>query len=157
MRLNEVSHTHKIDLILYRLCDMVKIGQEKDSDKYGMVAACIIDPKKNIIWGINYANKKGHRTHAERAAIEKYEAQYSELPEGSIIVSTLSPCSKHMHDRLGASCTDLLNKKRIKKVYCGYLDPTQEDSCEAKRNFVVIETNNQNIKKQCMDFADTFL
>jgi pyrimidine deaminase RibD-like protein len=154
MRLNEIV-ANQFDDILKHLCDMVVTGQERDAEKYGMVAACVVDSDGNKVYRRNYLNKDDeHRTHAERAAIEAYERLYGDLPEGSIVVTTLSPCSEHMSDREGASCTDLLNSKGIAKVYCGYMDPTQsQDGYE----FSASETNNERIRKQCKAFADTFL
>ncbi|MDE1830211.1 MAG: hypothetical protein KGI25_07795 [Thaumarchaeota archaeon] len=157
MKLNEIPQRDYYNHILERLCHMVKRGQKDNAEKYGMVAAALIDPKGRTVQALNYVNNDGHRTHAERAAIEKYEEIYGDIPKHSIIVSTLSPCSKHMHDRLGISCTDLLNKYGIKAVYCGYLDPTQMDSCEEKREFDVKETNEPEIRDQCKEFANTFL
>jgi pyrimidine deaminase RibD-like protein len=136
---------------------MVKRGQETDSEKYGMVAAALIDNKGKTVQALNYLNPDGHRTHAERAAIERYESAYGDTPKGSVIVSTLSPCSKHMVDREGTSCTDLLNRMGIKKVFCGYLDPSQMDSCEKKREFDITETDEAELRDQCKEFADTFL
>lgn len=154
MKLNEIVRSHWWNSILYELCDMIKHGQEKDSNHYGMVAACIVDPDGNTVRALNHANNNGHRTHAERATIEKYEQQYGEIPKGSIIITTLSPCSEHMHDREGASCTDLINSKGVKKVYCGYMDPTQS---QERYQFSTKETNDKHIKDQCTAFANTFL
>ena len=136
---------------------MVQQGHDKDPDYYGMVAACLIDPDGNASFALNHLADDEHRIHAERAAIEKYEKAHGDVPEGSTIITTLSPCSEHMHDREGKSCTDLLNDYGITKVYCGYIDPTQIDDCEEKRDFALQETKDQQIIDDCEQFADTFL
>ena len=154
---SEIHNYRKLDKILNKLCEMVVKGQKSDKD-YGMVGACVLDPDNKIVAGLNSPGKDGKRVHAERVAIEKYEQKYGEVPEGSIIITTLSPCNESdddtAHDRVGESCTDYLNGKGIEKVYCGYIDPTQDNE---QRQFNMMETSNQNIRKECKSFADTFL
>jgi pyrimidine deaminase RibD-like protein/GNAT superfamily N-acetyltransferase len=144
----------KLDTVLADLCGMVIEGQQDNPDFYGMVAAAVIDPKGRLVTGVNYLYGNS-RVHAERAAIDRYEEEYGQLPKGCIVVTTLSPCSEDTHDnRQGASCTAMLNKKRIKLAYCGYQDPTQE---KGDNDFTVIITDNGKIKELCKSFADTFL
>jgi pyrimidine deaminase RibD-like protein len=143
----------KLDALLAELCGMVEQGQEENPDFYGMVAAAVLDPTGRLATGVNYLYGNG-RVHAERAAIDSYEEEYGELPKGSIVITTLSPCSQDTHDnRHGESCTDFLNSKRIKMAYCGYKDPTQED----RSKFTVIITQDAGIEELCKQFADTFL
>jgi pyrimidine deaminase RibD-like protein len=154
---NEIHNYSKLDRILKKLCEMVVKGQQSDKD-YGMVAACVVDPDNNLVAGLNRPGKDGKRIHAERVAIEKYEQKYGDIPEGSIVVTTLSPCNESddetANDRVGESCTDYLNSKGIQKVYCGYMDPTQDND---NRQFNLIETANKDIRNECKSFADTFL
>jgi hypothetical protein len=84
-----------------------------------------------------------------------YYKQYGEIPKGSIIITTLSPCCEHMDDRAGESCTDLINNSPVHKVYCGYSDPTQDEHDD--RQFTLQETNNPKIRAVCEQLADTFL
>jgi len=143
----------KLDAVLENLCQRVIEGQQKNPDFYGMVAAAVIDPKGQLVTGINYLYGNG-RVHAENDAIDRYEEQYGELPRGSIIVTTLSPCSEDTHDnRHGKSCTALLNSNHIRLAYCGYKDPTQAD----RNKFVMLVTENETLHEMCKDFADTFL
>jgi len=154
---SEIHNYEKLDKILNKLCEMVVKGQKSDKD-YGMVAACVLDPDNNIVAGLNMPGKNGKRIHAERVAVEKYEKKYGEVPEGSIVITTLSPCNESddetAEDREGESCTDYLNIKGIKKVYCGYIDPTQDND---QRQFNLMETSNKEIREECKKFADTFL
>lgn len=154
---DEIHDYEKLDKILSKLCRMIVQGQLSMKD-YGMVAACVVDPDNNIVSGLNSPASDGKRIHAERVAIEKYESKYGEVPEGSIIVTTLSPCNEKddetAADREGRSCTDYLNGKGIKKVYCGYIDPTQTND---NRKFNQMETSNKDIREECKKFADTFL
>ena len=136
---------------------MVVKGQQSDKD-YGMVGACVLDPDNKIVAGLSSPGSDGKRIHAERVAIEKYEKKYGDVPEGSIILTTLSPCNESDDEtaegRLGESCTDYLNGKGIEKVYCGYIDPTQDND---QRDFNLMETSDQDIREECKSFADTFL
>ena len=151
----EIRNLHKLDHILVKLADMVVRGQQKESDYFGMVAACVLDPDNNIVARLNIPAKDGRRIHAERAAMVAYYKKYGEIPEGSIILTTLSPCCEHMDDRAGESCTDLINKSPVHKVYCGFIDPSQHGHND--RRFTLQETNNPKIRAICEKLADVFL
>jgi len=159
MRLFEFESVdmNKLDDYLAKLCSMVKRGQKERPDYYGMVAAGILTPKGKFISKLNYP-KGSKRVHAERAAIEEYTKYHGMIPEGSIMVTTLSPCNEQ-HDetsveRVGMPCTDLINHHGFKYVYCGYKDPTQDaDHGEYKE----VITKNKQLSKMCKEFADTFL
>jgi pyrimidine deaminase RibD-like protein len=145
----------KLDRILTRLCEMIVETVKTDPD--GRVAACVLDPDNRAVLRVNYP-RDGRRVHAERAAAEAYHEKYGEIPSGSIVITTLSPCSEHLDERNGESCTDLLNDLGIKKVFCGYNDPTQVDSENYKnKQFRVLETPNKKIKQLCKNIADTFV
>ena len=140
---------------------MVIDGQKEDGDHFGMVAAGVLDPDNNLVAEVNYPQEDGLRVHAERAAMEAYIEKFGDIPDGSIIITTLSPCSEHDdvtgQHRAGESCTDLINNSNIHKVYCGYTDPSQGDDEHDERGFTLQETNNQQIRDLCKQFADTFL
>jgi len=150
----EIHNYEKLDNILSELADLVIKGQKKDADKYGMVAAAVLDNDNNLVQGINLPAPNGKRRHAERVAIDRYVEQYGDIPAGSIIITTCSPCSEHMDERYGEDCTELINQHGVKKVYAGYMDPTQE---EEHRDFNIMETENSSIRDMCKEFADTFL
>lgn len=144
----------KLDAILAELCGLVIEGQKENPDFYGMVAAAVLDSRGYFVTGTNYLYGT-ERVHAERAAIDKYEEAYGELPKGSIVITTLSPCCHDTDDnRQGSSCTDLLNEKHVKLAYCGYSDPTQKSE---HNDFTVIITSNSKLNELCKKFADTFL
>jgi pyrimidine deaminase RibD-like protein len=143
----------QLDAVLVELCEIILEGKQDNPDFYGSVSAAVIDPKGRLVTGLNYLYGN-YRIHAERAAIDKYEEEYGELPKGSIVVTTLSPCSDRMDSRYEESCADLLNSKGIKLAYCGYNDPTQENTQD---KFVTIITENSKLKMLCKKFADTFL
>jgi pyrimidine deaminase RibD-like protein len=149
----EIRNYDKLDRILSKLCDMVDKGQASDKD-YGMVAAAVLDPSNQIVARLNRPASNGQRIHAERAAMEAYEQAHGAIPEGSIIITTCSPCSEHMDERYGESCTDLINQSSVKKVYAGYMDPTQE---EEHREFNIMETEDESIRSKCKEFASAFL
>lgn len=149
----EIHNYEKLDSILSKLCALVVEGQKTKPEYYGKVAAAVLDPDNNLVARLNYPTDKG-RVHAERAAMEAYENQYGNIPEGSIVLTTLSPCSEHMTERDGPSCTDYINNSNIRKVYCGYDDPTQD---EDQRTFNILETKDKSIRELCKTFADTFI
>lgn len=150
----EIRNYEKLDNILFKLTNLVIAGQKKNPDKYGMVAAAVLDPDNNLVMGLNLPAGENKRRHAERVAMDLYTQKYGDIPNGSIIITTCSPCSEFMDERYGESCTDLINRSNVKKVYAGYMDPTQE---EEHRDFNIMETENDSIRDMCKEFADTFL
>lgn len=149
----EIRNYEKLDKILSKLCALVVEGQKTKPDYYGKVAAAVLDPDNNLVARLNYPTDNG-RIHAERAAMEAYEEQYGDIPSGSIVITTCSPCSEHMTERNGPSCTDYINDSTVKKVYCGYTDPTQD---EEQRTFNILETKDSDIRDLCKTFAETFI
>lgn len=153
-----IHNREKLDQILVELCQQIIQGQQDDPEKYGMVAACVLDPKNRKVLCANEAVESGGRKHAERVAIEEYIKKYGDIPEGSIIVTTLSPCNEYDTDmaagRYGESCTDLINNSNVKKVYCGYMDPSQHND---HTEYTLEDTGNDDIQRLCKQFADTFL
>jgi len=159
MRANEFNSQkfNDLDRYLVELCDYVLQGLKTNPKKYGMVGACVLDPKGNQTVGSS-THKNGKWVHAERVAIENYLNEYGKIPKGSIIVTTLSPCNEvddeTAEKRAGNSCTDLINQTGINEVYCGYSDPSQENNHNHYRE---VFTKNSKIKNLCKQFADTFL
>jgi pyrimidine deaminase RibD-like protein len=150
----EISNYNKLDKILSKLCGMIVKGKQDRPDYYGMVAAAVVDPSNQIVARLNRPGRDGKRIHAEHAAMLDYTDKYGDIPEGSIIITTLSPCNEQMAERDGPSCTELINRSTVKKVYCGYMDPTQDDDT---RQFNLMETADKQLRNKCKQFADTFL
>lgn len=151
---NKIHNTPKLDQLLVKLCALVVQGKKARPNHYGLVAACVVDTDNQIVYGINEPDETEHRVHAERVAIDRYHELYGEIPSGSIIVTTLSPCSQDMSERHGDSCTDLINQSGVKKVYAGYMDPTQDTD---SAGFTLQATKHAKITELCRMFADTFL
>ena len=151
----QIRNHDKLDSILVRLCEMVIDGQQKDPKEYGMVAAAVLDPDNRCVAALNYRNKHGD-VHGERAAIDAYHDRFGEIPEGSIILTTCSPCTEPMPDRVGPSCQDLISSTPVHKVYAGYRDPSQQTSGGHKTYHLEI-TRNKKIQALCQAFADTWL
>jgi pyrimidine deaminase RibD-like protein len=149
----EIRNHDKLDHILAELCSLVIQGQQKDQD-LGMVAAAVLDPNNNCVVGINYPTRDGHRVHGERAAIDSYYARFGPIPEGSIIITTCSPCTQDMEERKGVNCSDLIDEVGVHKVYAGYQDPSQG---RIRKKYHIEITRNPKIEKLCKSFADTFL
>ena len=157
MRISDfrISNTDKLDQILVQLCDMVIRGQQQRPDHYGMVAAAVLDPDNNLVGALNY-KQDGKSVHAERAAMDRYENKYGGIPTGSIIVTTCSPCTQPMPDRVGSSCEDLITNSDVHKVYAGYRDPSQQTDAQGKTYHLQI-TRNKKIQELCKAFANTWL
>ena len=149
----KICNYDKLDNILVRLCELVIDGQRRDPDLYGMVAAAVLDPDNNCVVALNYQTPEGD-VHGERAAIDAYYERFGEIPEGSIILTTCSPCTEPMPDRYGDSCKDLISSTPVHKVYAGYRDPTQP---YGHKKFHTEVTKNKKIQALCKAFADTFL
>jgi pyrimidine deaminase RibD-like protein len=149
----QISNHDKLDAILLRLCEMVIQGQGKKGN-LGMVAAAVLDPDNNCVVGINYPTRDGKRVHGERAAIDSYNARFGDIPAGSIIITTCSPCSHDMSERAGINCSDLIDEVGVHKVYAGYQDPTQKFG---NKKYHIEITGNPKIHELCERFADTFL
>lgn len=150
----EISNYTQLDTVLVKLCSMIMDNYIKNPKNSELVAAAIIDPNNNIVASTSKKISDDEWIHAERAALYDYQEKYGEVPKGSIIVTTLSPCNEFMGDRYNKSCTELINSNSIKKVYCGYLDPTQH---KENREFTQLETNNRKIREVCKDIANLFL
>jgi pyrimidine deaminase RibD-like protein len=150
-----IRNHDKLDSILVRLCEMVIEGQKQDPDGYGMVAAAVLDPDNRCIAALNYQTPDGD-VHGERAAIDAYRRRFGEIPEGSIILTTCSPCTEPMPERYGDSCRDLISSTTVHKVYAGYRDPSQQTGPGDKTYHLQI-TRNPKIQELCRAFADTWL
>ena len=151
----QISNHDKLDSILVRLCEMVIEGQRKDPKLYGVVAAAVLDPDNNCVAALNY--RSGDKdVHGERAAIDAYHDRFGEIPEGSIILTTCSPCTEPMPEREGDSCKDLISGTNVHKVYAGYRDPSQQTFGGDKTYHLQI-THNKKIQALCQAFADTWL
>jgi pyrimidine deaminase RibD-like protein len=148
---------NKLDDYLAKLCAMVKKGQDTRPNYYGMVAAGILTPKGRWVAKLNYPRGK-LRVHAERAAIEEYHKYHGDIPKGSIMITTLSPCNEKDDEtaehRVGVSCTDLINQQGFDRVYSGFKDPTQDDEHSEYRE---VFTKNKQLRDMCGEFADSFL
>ena len=156
---NEIHNYKKLDRYLVKLCKLL-IDNKKLNNGSGMVAAGVMTYEHPFVGSTNY-HLDGKVVHAEHAAIDAYEKKYGKITEGAIILTTLSPCNEHddttAHERMGMPCAELIDSKGIKKVYCGYLDPTQAKGKHDHRHYNLIETENPSIRELCEMFADTFL
>ena len=149
-----VNHD-KLDAILVRLCELVVAGQHKDANRYGFCASAVLDPDNNCVAALNY--RIGDKdVHAERAAIDAYEHRFGDIPEGSIILTTCSPCTEPMAERVGSSCQDMISATPVHKVYAGYRDPSQQTWGGDKTYHLQI-TKNKKIQQLCRAFAATWL
>ena len=150
----DTPDSKELDHLLYKLCEKLVAAKIADPDYYGWVAAGVLDPDDHFVSAVNIPSEDGDRIHAEAAAMKKYQDSYGDIPEGSIIVTTLSPCNEYMSKREGPSCTDLINNSPVRRVYCGFMDPSQEQDTN---EFSVKCTENKKINEICKKFAEQFL
>jgi pyrimidine deaminase RibD-like protein len=151
----EITKLGKLDSVLEKCIDMIRRGHETDPEKYGRVAACLIDNKNNHTYAINMPGPNGTRRHAERMAIDRHLKSHGRIGPNAIMITTLSPCVRHMDERDGESCTDLLSDYGIEKCYAGWQDPTQHPAEDYPFNLQV--TDNADIFNTCKDIAASFL
>jgi pyrimidine deaminase RibD-like protein len=156
----EVHGYHHLDELLAGLCKLVVEGHKQDPDRNGMVAAGIKTKLYPFMARVGYMGKHGH-VHAERAVLEAFTSKHGEVPEGSIMLVTLSPCNRHddktASERVGEPCSELVAAHGIEKVYCGLIDPSQAHGGHDHRHYTLIETENSKIRDLCEQFANTFL
>ena len=152
---DEIHHHDHLDTHLVKVLRALLKAKQADSDYYGWVGAALMDPDHNIVFGINHQDGEGKRYHAEPVAVDKYIKQHGSIPDGSILLTTCSPCNEPMDERHGESCKVFLNHSGIKKVYCGYLDPSQ--TSDEPRDFTLEETRNAEIRELCKQLASNFL
>ena len=151
----EITKLGKLDSVLEKCIEMIRRGYETDPEKYGRVAACLIDNDNNHTYAINMPGPNGTRRHAERMAIAKHLKSHGRIGPNAIMVTTLSPCVDHMDERYGESCTDLLSDYGIEKCYAGWQDPTQHPAEDYPFNLKI--TDNADIFNTCKDIAASFL
>jgi len=151
----EITKLGKLDSVLERCISMIYRGQETNPEKYGRVAACLIDDKNNHTYAINLPGPNGTRRHAERVAIDTHLKRHGRIGSNAIMVTTLSPCVNHMAERDGESCTELLSDYGIEKCYAGWQDPTQQPATAYPFNLQV--TDNADIFNTCQNIAASFL
>ena len=154
MKAHEITSNDRLDRVLVKLCDMII---DCDGSPHSMVGAAVVDPDGRTVLklGTPVSQDPELWCHAERTAIDAYHEQYGELPEGCVIVTTLSPCSdKRMELRYDESCTDLLEQLGIQRVYCGYMDPSQDNS---DHKFRLSVTSNSKLQELCKRIGDAVL
>jgi pyrimidine deaminase RibD-like protein len=151
----EITKLHKLDSVLEKCIEMIRRGHESDPERYGRVAACLIDNKNNHTYAINMPGPDGTRRHAERMAIDKHLESHGRIGPNAIMITTLSPCVDHMDERYGESCTDLLSDYGIEKCYAGWQDPTQHPAVDYPFNLKI--TDRADIFNTCRDIAASFL
>ena len=113
----QIHDTDKLDQILTDLVEMIFRGQQNDPQGFGRVAAAVLDMDNRVVPALNHVIDNDQHVHAERAAMNKYKEMHGEIPAGSIIITTLSPCSEHnMDERYGSSCSQLINESPVKSI-----------------------------------------
>lgn len=155
----EIHSTGKLDHILANCCKIVLDKHAEDPDYWGMVGACVLGTGGKFAYGVNHITDGDLRDHAEVAALKNYIRKYGGGSlDGAIVITTLSPCSTDIDQPGGINCTEYLEGHGIKKVYCGWTDPTQDETENYKhKRFHIQETRNAKLQELCRQMAATFL
>ena len=79
--------------------------------------------KDGEILSTGYSRELPGNTHAEQCALEKYYEKTGtrEVPEGTVIYTTMEPCSERLSGNL--PCTDRILDTNIQTVFVGVLEP----------------------------------
>lgn len=79
--------------------------------------------KDGQILETGYTRELPGNTHAEQCALEKYFAKHNvnDVPEGSVIYTTMEPCSLRLSGNL--PCVDRILQTSIKTVFVGVMEP----------------------------------
>ncbi len=149
---NQPQSHHDLDKILVLLVELIVKKVEKRQSFTGVVAAAVVSPDYPVFVSLSQ-QLRDKTVHAERCAVTRFKARHglSELPPDTLVVTTLSPCSEHMHDRLNDSCAEFLSREGVRQVYCGCKDETQDDS----NDFTY--TPNKSLERICKKIASTFI
>lgn len=95
-------------------------------DQVGLVACGIFGPSHPAIIVTSETAGPGKWLHAERNAIEQCETRFGRIDPGSLLVVTLSPCTRQeFTSRHGAPCAELIQGRGISRVHTGVIDPKQ--------------------------------
>lgn len=160
MRLRDfqIHSIDKLDGILAECCRLVLHRHKENPEYWGAVGACLLGSNNVPVYGVNHVLEDGHRDHAEVDAIKNYLAEFGkEGLEGSILITTLSPCSSDIDQPDGRNCVDYINSHGIKKVYCGYTDPLESITDTYKhKKFHIMETRNPKLRELCAKLRSTF-
>ena len=153
----QIHDTDKLDQLMVQLIEMIIGSHQNDPEGFGMVAAGVLDNENRFVPALNHVEYgTGKHIHAERAAMDKYRDMHGDIQPGSIIITTLSPCTDEATaERLGDSCDTLINLGPVHKVYCGYIDHTQEPN--QHKTYHLQCTKNKKLEQLCKQIASTFL
>ncbi len=117
------------------------LGRTKTNPSVG----CVIVKNQSVISsGITSTNG---RPHAEFNALNK-KINFN----GSIMYVTLEPCT---HFGITFPCTNIIKKKKIKRVYYSFYDPDPRTYKKAKKVFKSAYKNNQ-IEQKFKDFYKSY-
>jgi pyrimidine deaminase RibD-like protein len=112
---------HDLMVLAVKLADQCKPENPMRTPRLGVVIA---DPKGEII-GMAHRGKgtKADDDHAELMAYHNV-ADKARLA-GATVYTTLEPCTHHVRTEEGNSCTEILCRAQVNKVFVGILDPNQ--------------------------------
>lgn len=125
----------------------------------GIVAAGVFDPRKGNVMRMSKQTEEGKWLHAERNAISVFERMYGAVGPNTIVVVTLSPCTKSVsQSRIGAPCLDLLLEKGIKKVHTGVIDVLTGFAVEnyKEKGIELSVTEAEPYSRVCCALSDLF-
>jgi diaminohydroxyphosphoribosylaminopyrimidine deaminase/5-amino-6-(5-phosphoribosylamino)uracil reductase len=117
----------------------INLGKTKSNPSVG----CVIVKKDSVI-SSGHTSTDG-RPHAEYNALNK-KINFS----GSSLYVTMEPCS---HYGFTPPCTNIINNKKIKKVFFSFYDV---DNRSAKKSKIILKKKNINVIKKNNNTYDNF-
>lgn len=94
-----------------------------ENPEVGIVAAAIVDPRFEPVFGVSLRTPSRRWLHAERNVLQEFENRYGVPGQNALMITTLSPCTKvNSLSRAGKPCAQLLMEKRFRRVHTGCID-----------------------------------
>jgi pyrimidine deaminase RibD-like protein len=128
----------------------------------GVVSAALVSDD-NVVYATSL-EQDGEWVHAERNALQQFVDRYGMPSEDAAMVTSLSPCSQDMENRVGGSCTELLSaennvlKDPISRIHSGKVDYVQVDNSDfySERGFDFTLTDDSELQTACERLSNYF-
>lgn len=89
------------------------------------VGAVIVDTDTDTVISTGYTRECPGNTHAEQNALSKYYEHHAELPQGSVIYTTMEPCSLRLSGNLPCADNIANTKGKIVACFVGVQEPAK--------------------------------
>jgi len=118
------------EIAMQKSIEVARLSKHEDSGSHPFVGAVLVKDNKIIESACRGEFDPGD--HAEYTLLEK--KLKDQLLAGSILFTTLEPCTKRNHPKI--PCVDRVIERKIKKVWIGMVDPDERIKGEGVRRLV---------------------